>query len=86
MRPFFDQPSQFGPDWKFSDRFRTRTTFAVSLLVGDFAMLHTRRSPSLVWDASISDFCLELDACHANVTIGDGARDVVRLCNIVNLG
>lgn len=79
MRPFFDHASQFGPDWKFSVRFSTLTTFAVSELEGDFAMLQTRRSPSCVWVASISDFCLEDDACHANVTIGDGPLEVVRL-------
>jgi hypothetical protein len=86
MRPFFDQASQFGPGIEFSLLFKTRTTLALSLLEGDFAMLQTRRSPSCVWVANISDFCLEDDACHAKVTIGEGALDVVRLCNIVNRG
>lgn len=86
MRPFFDHANQFGPDWKFSVLLRTLTTFAVSLLVGDFAMLQTRRSPSFVCVASISDFCREEDACHAKVTIGDGPLEVVKLWRIVNLG
>lgn len=86
MRPFLDQPNQFGPFWKFSVRFRTLTTFAVSALVGDFAMLQTRRSPSFVCVANMSDFWREEEACHARVTIGEGPLDVVKLCNMVNLG
>lgn len=34
----------------------------------------------------MSDFCLDDDACHANVTTGEGALDVLRLCNIVKRG
>lgn len=34
----------------------------------------------------MSDFCLEDEACHAKVTIGEGALEVVKLCNIVNRG
>lgn len=79
IRPFFDHASQFGPARKFSVRLRTLTTLAVSLLVGDFAMLQTRRSPSLVCVANISDFWREEDACHANVTIGEGPLDVLKL-------
>jgi hypothetical protein len=67
-------------------RFRTLTTLAVSLLVGDFAILQTRRSPSFVCVANMSDFWREEDACHAKVTIGEGPLEVVKLCNIVNLG
>jgi hypothetical protein len=74
-----DQPNQFGPVWKFSVRFRTLTTFAVSLLDGDFAILQTRRSPSFVWVANISDFWRDEEACHANVTIGEGPLEVVKL-------
>lgn len=86
MRPFLDQASQFGPGMKFSLLFSTRTILAESLLEGDFAILQTRRSPSCVCVASISDFCREEEACHARVTIGDGALDVVKLCSIVNRG
>lgn len=49
-------------------------------------MLQTRRSPSCVWVASISDFWRDEDACQAKVTIGDGPLEVVRLWRIVNLG
>jgi hypothetical protein len=58
----------------------------VSELVGDFAMLQTRRSPSFVCVANISDFWRDEEACHASVTIGEGPREVVRLWRIVNLG
>lgn len=51
-----------------------------------FDTLHTRRSPSFVCTASISDFCLADEACQARLTIGDGPLEVVRLCKIVNLG
>ena len=53
--------------------------------VGGFATLQTRRSPSIVCAASISDFCFVDEACHAKFTIGDGARLVVRVCSMVNL-
>ena len=49
-------------------------------------MLHTRRSPSQVWVASMSDFCLEEDACHANVTMGEGALAVERVWRMVKAG
>jgi len=49
-------------------------------------MLHTRRSPSKVCVASISDFCLDEEPCHAKPIMGDGARDVVRVCSIVKEG
>ena len=86
MRPFFDQASQFGPGMAFSLLLRTRTTLTESLLEGDLAILQTRSSPSCVCVASISDFCREEEACHASVTIGDGALEVVKLCRIVNRG
>jgi hypothetical protein len=79
MRPFLDHPSQFGPVRKFSLRFKTRTTFAVSLLLGDLLTLQTRRSPSCVCAASMSDFWRDEEACQARVTMGDGALDVDRL-------
>ena len=34
----------------------------------------------------MSDFCLAEEACHAKLTIGDGALAVVSVCNIVNAG
>jgi hypothetical protein len=54
--------------------------------VAGFDTLQTLRSPSAVWVASMSDFCFEDEACHVNVTIGEGARDVVKVCRIVNDG
>ena len=41
--------------------------------------LHTRRSPSLVWVASMSVFCLDEDPCHANPVILEGALLVVKV-------
>lgn len=49
-------------------------------------MLQTLRSPSIVWVASISVFCLEEEPCQARPVILDGARFVVNVCNIVNEG
>lgn len=86
MRPFLDQPIQLGPFWYTSDFLRIRTILAGSSLLYDLDTLHTLRSPSFVWTASISAFCLDDDACHDSVTIGDGARFVLRLCNIVKRG
>ena len=50
-----------------------------------FAILHTLRSPSNVCVTSISDLCLADDACHARLTIGDGALAVVNVCRIMNV-
>ena len=49
-------------------------------------MLHTRRSPSIVCAANMSDFCFEDDPCHASLFNGDGARFVLKVCKIVNEG
>ena len=54
--------------------------------VGGFATLQTRRSPSEVCVANISDFCFVEDACHANLLIGEGARGVVSVWRIVKEG
>ena len=54
--------------------------------VGGLAMLQTLRSPSKLCIASISDFCLVDEACHARFIIGEGARDVDRVCKIVKDG
>ncbi len=34
----------------------------------------------------MSDFCLVDEACQARLTIGEGARAVVRVCKMVKLG
>lgn len=53
---------------------------------GDLGTLQTLRSPSAVWVASMSDFCLEEVPCHASPVMRDGAREVVRVCRIVKAG
>lgn len=62
-----------------------RIVFGVSA-VGGFDTLQTRRSPSHVWEANISDFCLDDEACQASETMGEGERWVVRVCKMVKLG
>lgn len=86
MRPFLDQPIQLGPAWKFSFLRRTLTTLAGSSALYDLATLQTRRSPSCVWTASMSDLDLEDDACQASVTMGEGPLEVVKLCKMVKRG
>lgn len=86
MRPLRDQVIHVLPDIKFgSGRFKTRITRGNSV-VGGLDTLQTLRSPSAVCVASMSDFCLEDEACQASAEIGDGALEVVRVCNIVNDG
>ena len=58
-------------------------TLGVSPL-GVFGILHTRRSPSTVWAASMSDFCFDEEPCQANLLSGDGALFELRVCKIVN--
>jgi hypothetical protein len=53
---------------------------------GVFGTLQTLRSPSAVWVASMSVFCLEEEPCQAKPVIRDGARDVVSVWRIVNAG
>lgn len=53
---------------------------------GGLTILQTRKSPSEVCVASISDFCLEEEACQLNVAMGEGPRDVLRVCKIVKVG
>ena len=55
-------------------------------LVGGLATLQTRRSPSDDWVASASDFCFDEEACQANIVIGEGSQDVLKVCRIVNAG
>lgn len=54
--------------------------------VGGFETLQTRKSPSCVWEANMSDRCLVDDACHDRLTIGDGARGVVKVWRMVKEG
>lgn len=54
--------------------------------VGGLGTLHTLRSPSLFWIASISDFCFEDEACHVSIAIGAGDREVFSVCRMVNCG
>jgi hypothetical protein len=54
--------------------------------VGGLATLQTRRSPSAVSVANISDFCFEDDACQASPTIADGPLEVVKVCKMVKAG
>jgi hypothetical protein len=54
--------------------------------VGGFETLQTRRSPSNVCEAIISERCFVDDACHDRLTMGDGARDVVKVWRMVKDG
>jgi hypothetical protein len=54
--------------------------------VGGFDTLQTRRSPSAVSVANISDFCFEDEACQASPTIADGPLEVVKVCKMVKEG
>ena len=85
IRPFFDQANQQGPGSLCSFWFSTRITQGASLC-GAFGTLQTLRSPSDVWDANISDFCLEDDPCQASPAIGEGALGVVRVWRMVKDG
>lgn len=83
--PFFDHASQLKPGSTLSLLFKIRIGFGDSA-VGGFETLHTRRSPSEVCVASMSDFCFVDDACHARLTMGEGARGVVKVCKMVKAG
>ena len=83
--PFFDHAIQLSPGPRLSLLFRIRIVFGASA-VGGLETLQTRKSPSEVCVANISDFCLDDDACHARLTIGEGAREVVKVCKIVKEG
>ena len=83
--PFLDHAIQFKPGSMLSLLLRTRMTLGVSA-VGGLAMLQTLRSPSKLCIANISDFCLVDEACHAKLTIGEGARDVDSVCKMVKDG
>ena len=85
IRPFFDQAIHLGSAEEESDRLSTLMTRGASL-PGGFATLQTLRSPLKDKVASISDFCFDDDACHANETMGDGPREVDMVCRMVNVG
>lgn len=85
MRPFFDHANQHSPGVTLSDLLRIRITLGGSVC-GAFATLQTRRSPSAVCVASISDFCLDDDPCHDKAVIGEGALGDVSVCRIVKDG
>lgn len=53
---------------------------------GGLATLHTLKSPFADSVASISDFCLEEEACQAKESMDDGPREVAIVCKIVNVG
>ncbi len=63
-----------------------RITHGASPPWGTLGTLHTRKSPSDIWAANISDFCLDDDPCQASPAIGEGAFGVVRVCRMVNEG
>lgn len=85
MRPFFDQAIQFRPGSTVSPRSRLRIALGVSAPAG-LAILHTLRSPLAICTASMSDLCLDEDACQAKPIIGVGATDVDKVCSIVKDG
>ena len=86
MRPFFDHANQQGPDSLCSDLLRMRITHGESPACEIFGTLHTRRSASDIWAASMSDFCLDEDPCQASPAMGDGALGVVRVCKMLKDG
>jgi hypothetical protein len=54
--------------------------------IGPLGTLQTRRSPSIVCDASMSDFCFDEEPCQANCMMGEGGRCVLSVCRIVKEG
>lgn len=68
-----------------SDRFKTRMARGGSL-PGGFDILQTLKSPLAACVASISDFCFDDDACHASEVIGEGPRELVKVCRMVKMG
>ena len=76
IRPFLDHVIQLGPVANVSARFNTRITLGASL-VGGLATLQTRKSPSEVCVASMSDFCFDDEACHARFAMGEGPLEVL---------
>lgn len=84
--PFLDQAIHFGSvAGEPSDLLSTLITRGASFC-GGFATLQTLKSPLAAKVASISDFCLDEDACHANEIIADGPREVDMVCKMLNVG
>jgi len=82
MRPSFDHPNQQGPISLPSGLLRIRIMFGWSPL-GIFGILQTLRFPSAVCVASMSDFCLVADPCHASPVTREGAFEVLSEWTIV---
>ena len=61
-------------------------THGASPLCGTLGTLHTLRSPSDVWAANISDFCLDDEPCQASPAMGEGDRGLVRVWRMVKVG
>lgn len=83
--PFFDHANQLRHGSTLSLLFKIRMVLGCSA-VGGFETLQTRRSPSIVWEANMSDRCFVDDACHDRFTIGEGARGVVKVWRMVKEG
>jgi hypothetical protein len=49
-------------------------------------ILQTRKSPSNVCEASISDLDLDEEPCHDKQLIGEGALCVFSVCRMLNVG
>ena len=83
--PFFDQAHQCSPGSTLSLLFKIRKVFGVSLL-GGLETLQTRRSPSTLCVASMSDLCFVEEACQTKFATGERERAAVRVCRIVKEG
>ena len=85
MRPCLLHANQHGPATaSLAECWKLRITLGLSPCA--LGMLHTRRSPSTVCVASMSDFCLLLLPCQARQLIVAGARCVLRVCRMVKVG
>lgn len=74
-----------GPEIVASAFLSIRMVRGVSFSAG-LETLQTLRSPFAACEASISDFCFDEEACHANPIIGDGPRDMLNACKMLNVG
>ena len=74
-----------GPEIEASAFLSIRMVRGVSFSAG-LETLQTLRSPFAAWEASISDFCFDEEACHANPIVGDGPRGVLNACKMLNVG
>ena len=83
--PFLDHAHQCSPGSTLSLLFKMRKVFGVSVF-GGFETLQTRRSPSTVCVASMSDLCFVEEACHTRLATAEGERAAVNVCRIVKDG